>query len=65
MLVIVALFGSFFYVENSEFFNTAWEQKSEGYEWEYVGKNNTSGVPALPIIIEESNEEIIYYKLRK
>ena len=53
-------------MENSEFFNTASEQKSKGYNWEYVGKNNREIlVPALPIIIKETNEEIIYYKLKK
>ena len=64
MLAIIALFGGLFYYENLEFFDTSREQRSQGYEWEYVGRNNTSGVPALPIIFEKTNEEIIYYKLK-
>ena len=64
MLAIIALFGGLFYYENLEFFDTSREQRSQGYGWEYVGRNNTSGVPALPIISEKTNEEIIYYKLK-
>ena len=65
MFAIIALFGSLFYYENSEFFHTSWEQKTQGYEWEYVGKNKRQiFTPALPIISEKTNEEIIYYKLK-
>jgi len=66
MLAVLALFGGLFYIENSEFFKTSYAQRSEGYNWEYVGKNKRQVfIPALPIIIEETNEEIIYYKLKK
>ncbi len=65
MFAILALFGGLFYYENSEFFKTSWEQRSQGYDWEYVGKNDTIGVPALPLIVEKTNEEIIYFKLKK
>ena len=64
MLAIIALFGGLFYYENLEFFATSREQRSHGYEWEYVGRNNTSVGPELPIIFEKTNEEIIYYKLK-
>jgi hypothetical protein len=66
MLAIIALFGSLFYYENSEFFHTSKEQRTQGYEWEYIGKKERHMyIPALPLIIEETNEEIVYFKLNK
>ena len=65
MVAILALFGGVFYYINTDFFETAAEQRENGYNWEYVGRNNTTGVPALPLILETTNEEIIYYKLEK
>ena len=65
MLVSIMLYAAVFYYINTDFFETAAEQRENGYNWEYVGRNNTSGVPALPLILETTNEEIIYYKLEK
>ena len=63
MIAIVMMAGLFTW-ENIEFFNTSRQQMSEGYEWEYIGKSNTVGVPDLPLINPRTDEETIYFKLK-
>jgi hypothetical protein len=47
----------------AEFRELAKEQVANGHEWKYVGKQEASGVPALPL--EVDGEKYIYFKLTK
>lgn len=60
IFIVAALFG----YNNAEFFETAKQQKDDGYKWEYVGKQTPDGSPAITIKPELS-EEFIIYKLKK
>jgi hypothetical protein len=57
VLLAIALIFS---VDNAEFFNTAKEQREQGYVWEYVGKQEASGTPAILV-----DDKYIYYRLTK
>ena len=60
---IIALVLGMFSVVTQEFRETANAQMKEGYKWEYVGKTNPSGVPA--ITMKANGEEYILWKLKK
>ena len=60
---IIALGIGMFSVHTQEFRETANSQMKEGYKWEYVGKTNPSGVPA--ITMKANGEEYILWKLKK
>ena len=60
---IVAILLSMFSMDTEEFRNTANSQIKDGYKWEYVGKTNPSGVPA--ITMKANGEEYILWKLKK
>jgi len=60
VFVVAALFG----YGNAEFFDTAKKQRSEGYSWEYVGKQIPDGSPAITMK-PEKGDEFILYKLKK
>ena len=49
-----------FSIDNAEFLNTAKEQREQGYVWEYVGKLEASGTPAILV-----DDKYIYYRLTK
>ena len=49
---------------NAEFIQTANKEIKQGYEWNYVGKTNPSGVPAITIK-PQSGDEYILFKLKK
>lgn len=57
VLIAIALL---FTVDNAEFLNTAKEQREQGYIWEYIGKQEASGTPALLV-----DNKYIYYRLTK
>ena len=49
---------------NNEFIEVSNDQKANGYDWEYVGKQEASGVPA--ITIETANgKEFIFFRLEE
>ena len=60
---IIALVLGMFSVDTQEFRETANSQMKDGYKWEYVGKTEPSGVPA--IIMKANGEEYILWKLKK
>ena len=57
VLLAIALIFS---VDNVEFLNKAKEQREQGYVWEYVGKQEASGTPAILV-----DDKYIYYRLTK
>ena len=44
--LIIPLFFGVFYLDNEEFFDTAFEQLEDGYTWNYVGPTKPN--PELP-----------------
>ena len=60
---IIALVLGMFCADTQEFRETANAQMKDGYKWEYVGKTNPSGVPA--ITMKANGEEYILWKLKK
>ena len=60
---LAIMFGMFMW-DNQTFFGTAEKQVEAGYGWEYVGKTEPSGVPALTVL-DGSQKEVIYFKLNK
>ena len=60
LVVVTALFCG----TNAEFIQTANKEIKQGYEWNYVGKTNPSGVPAITIK-PQSGDEYILFKLKK
>ena len=58
ILLVIAMFS----MNTQEFRETANSQMKNGYEWEYVGKQAPSGVPA--ITLEANGEEYILWKLK-
>jgi len=63
-MFVLTIIGGLFMWENQEFFGTAEKQAKAGYGWEYVGKTQPSGVPALTVL-DNQNNEVIYFKLTK
>lgn len=60
LVFLVALWSN----TNSEFIEVSDDQKSNGYDWEYVGKQEASGTPA--ITIETTNgKEFIFFRLEE
>jgi|TARA_A100001388_G_scaffold225426_1_gene176497 hypothetical protein len=62
-IALSMMFGLFMW-DNQTFFGTAEKQVAEGYKWEYVGKTEPSGVPAITVMDHLENESI-YFKLSK
>ena len=59
-MIILALASAFWFADNTEFIKTYNEQSADGYQWEYKGKNEASGVPAILI-----NDKFYLWKLEK
>ena len=57
---IGVLLVSLFSADNAEFIETSNEQIAQGYKWTYVGKQQPSGDPAIPIKPENGNEYILF-----
>ena len=49
MLILVTVVSALWFVDNFEFIKTSNEQIADGYEWNWVGKNQPSGTPAITI----------------
>ena len=60
---IIALVFGMFSIDTQEFREIANAQMKDGYKWEYVGKTEPSGVPA--ITMKANGEEYILWKLKK
>ncbi len=62
-MLLIAIVAGMMASSTAEFRNVVDLQKIDGYEWEYVGKQHLSGVPALPL--ELDGDKYIYFKLTK
>ena len=63
-MITAILFTAFVSFTNQEFFAAVEDQVSDGYKWEYVGKQAPSGVPAITVK-PEVGEEFILFRLEK
>tara|TARA_A100001011_G_scaffold397338_1_gene498000 strand:+ start:2008 stop:2199 length:192 start_codon:yes stop_codon:yes gene_type:complete len=63
-MFLLAAVTALFCGTNAEFFTTAQKQYEQGYDWNYVGKQSPSGVPAITIKPQSGGEYIIF-KLKK
>jgi|TARA_B100000424_G_C22795798_1_gene427154 hypothetical protein len=62
-MLLIAIVAGMMASSTAEFRNVVDLQKIDGYDWEYVGKQQASGVPALPL--ELDGDKYIYFKLTK
>jgi len=62
MGLAVILLG-LFSIDTQEFRETMNKQMKQGYEWNYVGKQKPTGVPA--ITLKSNGDEYILFKLKK
>jgi hypothetical protein len=62
MGLAVILLG-LFSIDTQEFRETMNKQMKQGYEWNYIGKQKPSGVPA--ITMKSNGDEYILFKLKK
>ena len=60
---LVALVLGLFSIDTQVFRETMNEQMKQGYEWNYVGKQKPTGVPA--ITLKSNDDEYILFKLKK
>jgi hypothetical protein len=63
-MTVLLLIGGLFMYDNQEFFGTAERQVEAGYGWEYIGKTEPSGVPALTVL-DRDGKDTVYFKLTK
>jgi hypothetical protein len=65
MIELFVVMGLFMFDNNEAL--TAFKQKQdEGYTWEYVGRQQRDpDALAIPIIREDTGEEIVYWRLTK
>ena len=59
-MVIAGLFAH----DNQEFFSTVEQNIEDGLTWEYVGKQDPNGQPALTVL-DSQNNEVIYFRMTK
>lgn len=64
MTLALMLIGSLFVADNQEFFATVEENIQDGFNWEYVGKQDPAGQPAITVLDGQGNE-VIYFKMTK
>ena len=60
----VALIAALFVHDNQEFFSTVEQNIEDGLTWEYVGKQDPNGHPALTVL-DSQNNEVIYFRMTK
>ena len=60
----VALIAALFVHDNQEFFSTVEQNIEDGLTWEYVGKQDPNGQPALTVL-DSQNNEVIYFRMTK
>jgi hypothetical protein len=65
MTVALMLIGALFVTDNSEFFATVEDNIEDGFNWEYVGKTQPSGLPAITVQNPDTGEQSIYFKMTK
>ena len=63
MFVLAVMTGLFMY-DNQEYFATVEQNIEEGYTWEYVGKQDPQGQPALTVKDGQDND-VIYFRMTK
>ena len=63
-MLAAILFTGFVAFTNQEFFAEVDKQISDGYKWEYVGKQAPDGSPAITVK-PDNGDEFILFKLTK
>ena len=58
---LVLITGLFMH-DNAEFFATVEQNIEDGLTWEYVGKQDPNGQPALTVL-DSQNNEVIYFRM--
>ena len=58
---LVLITGLFMH-DNAEFFATVEQNIEDGLTWEYVGKQDPNGQPALTVL-DSQNKEVIYFRM--
>ena len=64
MSFALMLITGLFMHDNQEFFATVEQNIKDGYTWEYVGKQDPDGHPAITVL-DSQNKEVIYCKMTK
>ena len=60
MILLTMGVAMLWFADNADFVKTSTEQVEDGYEWNYVGPTDASGVPAILI-----NDKYYLWKLQK
>ena len=60
---LVLITGLFMH-DNAKFFATVEQNIEDGLTWEYVGKQDPNGQPALTVL-DGQNNEVIYFRMTK
>ena len=50
--------------DNQEYFATVEQNIADGYSWEYVGKQEPAGQPAITVL-DAQDKEVIYFRMTK
>tara|TARA_B100000035_G_scaffold294031_1_gene283948 strand:+ start:512 stop:709 length:198 start_codon:yes stop_codon:yes gene_type:complete len=56
--IIIGTAVGMFMWNNAEFFNTAKQQREEGYEWVFKPKEHDTSVPAIPMTVDDKSKII-------
>lgn len=64
MALAFVLIGGIFMYDNQDFFSTVEDNIERGMSWQYVGKQDPQGQPALTVTDGQGNE-VIYFRMEK
>jgi len=64
MALAFVLIGGMFMYDNQDFFGTVEDNIEKGMSWQYVGKQDPQGQPALTVTDGQGNE-VIYFRMEK
>lgn len=64
MIFALSLFATLFVYDNKEFFVTVEQNAKDGMSWEYVGKQDPNGQPAITVKDFQGND-VIFWKMTK
>lgn len=64
MALAFVLIGGMFMYDNQDFFSTVEDNIERGMSWQYVGKQDPQGQPALTVTDGQGNE-VIYFRMEK
>ena len=65
-MIVAVAFLTLFAIDNADALKAFETQQNKGATWEYVGRNTRNpDAPAIPLINEDTSEEIIYFRLTK